>query len=322
MRITRLLGALLLACLGAGAASGQTFPSQPVRMVIPFPPGGPVDTFGRILARGLSDQLRQPVVLDHRAGAGGVIGMDAVAKAAPDGLTIGIGGPGALAVAPSLMARMPYDPLRDFTLIAQAVGVPELLVVSPGVPARDVASLVALARRQPGTINFASAGSGTFPHLAGELFKMRAGIDIQHVPYRGAAPAMADLMTGRVQMMFADAPVVLQQIRAGSLVALAVASRARFAGLPDLPTLAEAGLPGVEADSWYAMVAPAGLPADRLAILHRALLATLADAETQRLLAEQGGHGIGDTSDAFATHLRAEIAKWGEVVRTAGVRME
>ena len=273
-------------------------------------------------AGGVCQGVRQPVVLDHRAGAGGVIGMDAVAKAAPDGLTIGIGGPGALAVAPSLMARMPYDPLRDFTLIAQAVGVPELLVVSPGVPARDVASLVALARRQPGTINFASAGSGTFPHLAGELFKMRAGIDIQHVPYRGAAPAMADLMTGRVQMMFADAPVVLQQVRAGSLVALAVASRARFAGLPDLPTLAEAGLPGVEADSWYAMVAPAGLPADRLAILHRALLATLADAETQRLLAEQGGHGIGDTSDAFATHLRAEIAKWGEVVRTAGVRME
>lgn len=315
---------MLSLALGALATSpgalAQGFPGQPVRMVIPFPPGGPVDTFGRILARGLSDALRQPVVLDNRAGAGGVVGMDAVAKARPDGLTIGLGGPGALAVAPSLLERLPYDPRRDFTLIAQAVGVPELLVVHPAVPARDVRSLIALAKERPGSLNFASAGNGTFPHLAGELFRLKAGIDITHVPYRGAAPALTDLVAGRCHLMFADAPVVLPQVRAGQLVALGVASRQRFFGLPELPTIEEAGLPGIEADSWYGLVGPAGIPPDRLEVLHRALRETLENPEIRALLAEQGAQGIGDRPEAFAAHLRAEIAKWGEVVRVAGVK--
>jgi tripartite-type tricarboxylate transporter receptor subunit TctC len=319
MRLKQLLGALVIALCATGGAAAQ---GQAVRLIAPFPPGGPVDTFARILAPPMSRHLGQNVVVENRAGAGGIVGMDAVAKAAPDGTTIGLGGPGALAVAPTLVPRLPYDPLRDFTLIAQAVGVPELLVIHPSLPPRDVQGLVRLARERPGALNFASAGNGTFPHLAAELFRLRAEIDITHVPYRGAAPAVTDLVAGRVQMMFADAPVLLQQVRAGTLVALGVASRNRFAGLPDLPTLAESGLPGIEADSWYALVAPAGLPADRLAALHRALRATLAEPETQRLLAAQGGHGIGDSPEEFAAHLRAEIAKWGDVVRRAGVRVD
>jgi tripartite-type tricarboxylate transporter receptor subunit TctC len=317
MRLKQMLGAVVIAVCTAGAAAAQ---GQAVRLIAPFPPGGPVDTFARILAPPMSRHLGQNVVVENRSGAGGIVGMDAVAKAPPDGTTIGLGGPGALAVAPSLVPRLPYDPLRDFTLIAQAVGVPELLVIHPGLPTRDVQGLVRLARERPGALNFASAGNGTFPHLAAELFRLRAEIDITHVPYRGAAPAVTDLVAGRVQMMFADAPVLLQQVRAGTLVALGVASRSRFAGLPDLPTLAESGLPGIEADSWYALVAPAGLPADRLAALHRALRATLAEPETQRLLAAQGGHGIGDSPEEFAAHLRAEIAKWGDVVRRAGIQ--
>lgn len=319
MQLKQLLGALVIVLCAAAEAAAQ---GQAVRLIAPFPPGGPVDIFARILAPPMARHLGQNVVVENRAGAGGIVGMDAVAKAAPDGTTIGLGGPGALAVAPSLVPRLPYDPLRDFTLIAQAVGVPELLVIHPGLAPRDVRSLVALARERPGALNFASAGNGTFPHLAGELFRLRAEIDIAHVPYRGAAPAVTDLVAGRVQMMFADAPVLLQQVRAGTLVALGVASRNRFAGLPDLPTLAESGLPGIEADSWYALVAPAGLPADRLTMLHRALRATLAEAETQRLLAAQGGHGIGDSPEEFAAHLRAEIAKWGNVVRRAGVQAD
>lgn len=246
--------------------------------------------------------------------------MDAVAKAPPDGYTIGLGGPGALVVAPSLLPRMPYSTLRDFTPLAQAVGVPELLVVTPTLPVRDVQSLVALARAKPGALNFASAGNGTFPHLAGELFRLRTGVDITHVPYRGGAPAVTDLVAGRVQMMFADAPVVMPQVRAGALIALGVASGTRFADLPDLPTLAEAGVPGIEADSWYGLLGPAGLSPDRVAVLHRALVAALADPTTRRLLAEQGARGIGDTPEAFAAHLRAETEKWSEVVRLADVK--
>ncbi len=316
------LRALLIACLLAAPAAAQTFPSQPVRMIIPFPPGGPLDTFGRILVRGMAEQLRQPVVIENRAGAGGVIGVEAVARAAPDGYTIGLAGPGALVVAQHLLPRMPYDTLRDLTPIAQAVGVPEILVIHPSVAARDVAALVRLARERPGQLNYASAGSGTFPHLAGELFKLRAGVDITHVPYRGAAPALTDLVAGRVQMMIADAPVVLPQIRGGNLIALGVASRARFAGLPDVPTIEESGLPGIEAEAWYGLVGPAGLPADRLAILHRALTATLAEAETRRALDEQGARGIGDAPEAFRAHLAVEIEKWGDVVRRANIRMD
>jgi tripartite-type tricarboxylate transporter receptor subunit TctC len=312
-----------LSALPAGGARARgAYPDGPVRMIIPFAPGGPVDTFGRIVARGMSEHLGQTVVLDNRTGASGLVGMDAVAKAPADGYTIGMGGPGAMVVAPSLLPRMPFDPLRDFAPVAQAVGVPELLVVSPSLPARSVAELVALARAKPGTINFASAGNGTFPHLAAELFRLRAGIELVHIPYRGAAPAVTDLVAGRVQMMFADAPVVLPQIAAGGLRALGVASASRFAGLPDLPTLAEAGVPGIEAESWYGLLAPRGVAPERLAVLHEALTATLAMPDTRRLLAEQGARGIGDTPEAFAAHLRAETAKWAEVVRLADVKAD
>jgi tripartite-type tricarboxylate transporter receptor subunit TctC len=317
----RHLGALL-ALPFAAPVRAQAFPTQPIRMIAPFPPGGPVDTFARILAPAMAAKLGQPVVVENRAGAGGVVGMEAVARAAPDGYTIGLGGPGALVVAQHLMPRMPYDTLRDFTPIAQAIGVPEILVVHPSVPARDIAALVALAKARPGTLNYASAGNGTFPHLAAELFKLRAGVDIAHVPYRGAAPAITDLVAGRVQMMIADAPVVLPQIRAGNLIALGVASRARFEGLPDLPTIEQAGVAGIEADAWYALLGPAGIPPDRLATLHGALVAALATPEVKRQLAAQGAHGIGDSPQDFAAHLRSEIAKWGEVVRSAGVKME
>jgi tripartite-type tricarboxylate transporter receptor subunit TctC len=309
---------MLLAALATPALAQE----QVLRIIIPFPPGGPADTIARILERPLRAQLGQAVVLDHRSGAGGVVGMEAVARARPDGQTVGLGSTGALVIAPHLMARMPYDPLRDLAPVTEVLAVPQLLVVPAAFPARDVAALVAMARAAPGSIAYASAGTGSSLHLAAELFRQKAGIEITHVPYRGAAPAITDVVAGRVQMMLGDVAGVLPQVQGGALRALGITATQRFAGLPDVPTIAEAGIEGVLSDTFYGVLAPAGVPAARIAALAAALQSALAEPEIRAALAAQGGTIIGSAPDDFATRLRLSSARWAEVISAGNIRME
>lgn len=305
------------------ARSQGRYPDQPVRVIVPFPPGGPADIVGRLLARALGEQFSQSFVAENRAGAGGVIGVEIVARARPDGTTLGIASSGALSVLPNLMPRMPYDVSRDIQPISMVITVPQVLAVHPSVPARTVAELVALAKRQPGTLNFASSGSGSSLHLAAELFRARAGsLDLVHVPYRGAAPALTDLVSGRVQMMFGDVPAMLPHVRAGTIRALGVTATERSLVLPDVPTLAEAGVPGVESETYYGLIAPAGLPVDRVAALHAAVKAALQAPATRQPLLDQGGRLVGNMPEEFAAYIRAEAEKWGEVIRFSGAKLD
>jgi tripartite-type tricarboxylate transporter receptor subunit TctC len=295
---------------------------QVLRIIIPFPPGGPADTIARLLERPLRASLGQAVVLDYRSGAGGVVGMEAVARARPDGHTVGLGSTGALVIAPHIMPRMPYDPLRDLAAVSEVLAVPQLLAVPAAFAARDVAALVAMARAAPGSIAYASAGIGSSLHLAAELFRQKAGITITHVPYRGAAPAITDLVAGRVQMMLGDVTGLLPQVQGGALRALGITAAARFSGLPDVPTIAEAGIEGVISDTFYGVLAPAGVPAGRLSALAAALRAALAEPDTRAALAGQGGNIIGSTPEDFAARLRVSSARWAEVVQAGQIRME
>ena len=308
----------LLAALATPALAQE----QALRIIIPFPPGGPADTIARLLERPLRAALGQAVVLDYRSGAGGVVGMEAVARARADGNTVGLGSTGALVIAPHIMPRMPYDALRDLAAVSEVLAVPQLLVVPAAFPARDVAALVAMARAAPGDIAYASAGIGSSLHLAAELFRQKAGITITHVPYRGAAPAITDLVAGRVQMMLGDVTGLLPQVQGGALRALGITATARFSGLPDVPTIAEAGIAGVISDTFYGVLAPAGVPAGRITALASALRGALAEPETRAALAGQGGNIIGSTPEDFATRLRLSSARWAEVVQAGQIRME
>ena len=310
---------LLAALATPGLALAQ---EQVLRIIIPFPPGGPADTIARLLERPLRASLGQAVVLDYRSGAGGVVGMEAVARARPDGHTVGLGSTGALVIAPHIMPRMPYDPLRDLAAVSEVLAVPQLLAVPAAFAARDVAALVAMARAAPGSIAYASAGIGSSLHLAAELFRQKAGITITHVPYRGAAPAITDLVAGRVQMMLGDVTGLLPQVQGGALRALGITAAARFSGLPDVPTIAEAGIEGVISDTFYGVLAPAGVPAGRLSALAAALRAALAEPDTRAALAGQGGNIIGSTPEDFAARLRVSSARWAEVVQAGQIRME
>ncbi|WP_426954789.1 Bug family tripartite tricarboxylate transporter substrate binding protein [Muricoccus radiodurans] len=307
----------------AQGREGGRYPDQPVRVIVPFPPGGPADIVGRLLARALGEQFNASFVVENRAGAGGVIGVEAVAKARPDGHTLGIGSSGALSVLPNLMPRMPYDVARDIQPISIAIAVPQALCVNKDLPVRTVAELIARIRAQPGRLSFSSSGNGNSLHLAAELFRHRAGgLDIVHVPYRGAAPALTDLVSGQVQMMFGDVPVMLPQIQSGAIRALAVTAAERSPALPDVPTMTEAGVPGVESESYYGLIAPTGIPADRLAALHAAVVAALRNPATRDPLLAQGGRLIGNTPAEFAAYIRSEGEKWGEVIRLSGATLD
>ncbi|MBO1076844.1 Bug family tripartite tricarboxylate transporter substrate binding protein [Roseomonas marmotae] len=301
-------------------AQGNRFPGRPIRWVLPYAPGGPADVFSRAVGRGLTERLGQPVVVDSRPGAGGVLGVEIVAKAPADGYTIGVGGTGSLAGALSLMPQMPYDPLKDFAPLTMMAAVPEILAVNAKVPARTVAELVALAKAEPGRLSFGSGGNGTGPHLAGELLRLRTGIDIVHVPYRGAAPATTDLVSGQIQMMIGEGPALLPFIQSGELRALAVTTRSRLTALPEVPTMAEAGVKDLELENWYCLLAPAAVPAERLDILRRAIVETLGDAEVQRIFAAQGAAAAPSTPEALMARIRQEIARWAEVSRAAGTK--
>ncbi len=302
-----------------GLARAQDFPSKPIKLVVPFPPGGPNDVIARVVAQKMSEILKQPFVIDNRSGAGGVLGTDAVAKSAPDGYTLAVTSAGALAISPSLPEKMPYDTLKDLTPVSLVASVPELLVVGTEVPAKDLGELIALAKTKPGKLNFASSGPGSMPHLAGELLKLNGKIDIVHVPYRGAAPAVNDLIGNQVQMAFFDLPVLLPQVQGGKVKAIAVGSKARAPNLKDVPTTAEAGFPQIEAENWYGMVAPAGTPPAVVEKLHKALVAAVHDKDVADKLSVQGAVLIGNTPAEFTAYIKSETAKWASVAKAAGL---
>lgn len=320
----QLLGAAAAAALPFHLAHAQErYSSQPVRLIVPFPAGGPADLVGRLLAKSLSDQLGGSFVVDNRGGAGGIIGIEAVAKAKPDGATLGIGSGGAMSVLPHLMQKMPFNVKTEIQPISLVISVPQILAVHPSVPARTVQELIELARSKPGSLTYGSSGNGNSLHLAMEMLRDRAGgLNMVHVPYRGAAPALTDLVAGQISMMFGDVPVMLPQIQAGAIRPLAVTAPERSVALPNVPTMAEAGVADMNSESYYGLIAPAGLPQDKVEMLRRATVAALRDPSIRDLLVDQGGRVSGNTPQEFAAYIETETAKWGEVIRKAGVKLE
>jgi tripartite-type tricarboxylate transporter receptor subunit TctC len=314
------LGVLL--AFVAALACAQNYPTKPIRLVVPFPPGGATDLLARDVAQKLTEAWGQAVIVDNRPGAGGNIGSELVAKSAPDGYTLEMGTVGTHAINASLYAKMPYDHVKDFTPVILVAGVPNVLVVNPAVPANSVAELISYAKANPGKLNFASSGNGTSIHLSGELFKVMAGVQITHIPYKGSAPALQDLLAGQVQMMFDNLPPSLPQIKAGKLRALAVTSLTRAPALPDVPTLSESGLPGFDASSWFGILAPAGTPAPIVAKLNAEVAKWLATPEAKEKLAKQGANIAGGTPDDFAKHISSETAKWAKVVKESGAKID
>src|SRR5467141_5302072 len=318
MRLLGALAAALSVLLWPALAAAQDFPSKSIPLIVPFPAGGPNDIIARVVGQRMSELTKQSVVIDNRGGQAGVLGTDAVAKANPDGYTIGIVSASALAISPT-MEKVPYEVAKDFAPVTLVVTVPEMLVVASNVPANNMAELVALIKAQPGKFNFASAGVGGLPHLAGELLKLTAKIDIVHVPYRGAAPAINDLLGQQVQMVFLDLPVLLPQIKAGSLRAIAIGAPERVPTAPDVPTTAEVGMPDLLIENWYGMIAPAKTPKDILAALNHIATEAIRDPAVKEKLASQGAELVGDTPEHFRSFIDTEIARWAKVIKDAGV---
>jgi tripartite-type tricarboxylate transporter receptor subunit TctC len=312
--------AVLLALAGAGQA--QTYPTRPVTLVVAFTPAGPSDVLSRVLGQKLAELLKQPFVIVNRPGAGGNLGAEAVATAAADGYTLLMGNNSILATNASLYKSLPYDPIKDFKPISLVGDQSNILVVNPKLPVHSVAELIALAKSKPGALNYASSGVGTAAHLAGALFKAQADIDIVHVSYKGAAPALQDVITGQVQMMFATAASVIGFINSGLVRPLAVTTLKRSPILPDLPTVAEQGLPGFEATTWHGLVAPAATPAPVIERLHEATVAALHDPAVAKSLGDLGVEISGSTPEEFARYIAAEVPKWTAVVKASGATID
>jgi tripartite-type tricarboxylate transporter receptor subunit TctC len=314
---------LLAACLALGAAPAwaQKYPEKPVRIVVPFPAGGIADVYARIIAARAAESWGQPVLVENRPGAGGNLAADAVAKSAPDGYTLVMGSVGTHAVNVSLFSKMPYDPVADFAPVALVAESDSLLVVHPSVPARSVAELIALARAKPGGLTFASAGPGTTSHLAGELFKSMAGIDMLHVPYKGNTPAITDLLGGQTSLLFATMPTVLPHAKAGKLRALATCAAARATATPELPTVGET-LPGFAVTNWVGFFAPAGTPPDIVLRWNGEVQRVMQAADMQARLAGEGARFVPMAPPQFAAYVRAEIAKWAPIVKASGARAD
>jgi tripartite-type tricarboxylate transporter receptor subunit TctC len=318
--LARIFGLIAL-CSTPLPAQAQDYPNKPIRLVVPFPPGGPNDIIGRVVGQKMQELLGQTIVIDNRPGAGGTLGTDNVAKSEPDGYSIAIASAGALAINIALQEKILYDPLKELAPITLVAKVPEVLVASTTVPVANVRELVALAKAKPGTINYGSTGPGSMPHLAGELLRTSAHIDIVHVPYRGAAPAVNDLLGHQVDIIFLDLPVLLPQIEAGAIKPLAVGSRLRVKWLPNLPTMSEIGYPQIEADNWYGMVAPARTQRAIVMKLNGAAVAAMRAPEVQAKLSSQGAILIGSTPEEFAAYMESEIHKWAKVVQAAGIKI-
>ncbi len=314
---------MLALAFAAVTAAQAPYPNHPVRVVVPFPAGGTTDILARAASQKLTEALGQPFVVENRGGAGGNIGADLVAKSPPDGYTLLMGTVGTHAINPSLYQKMPYDHVKDFVPVVLVAGVPNVLVVNPSLPVKSVQELIAYAKANPGKVNFASSGSGTSIHLSAELFKTMAGVSMQHVPYKGSAPALADLAGGQVDLMFDNLPSALPLIKAGKLRAIAVTSQQRASALPDVPTIAESGLPGFEATSWFGLLAPAGTPRDAIAKVNGEVAKWLATPEAKEKLASQGGIvGNGLTPEDFSRHIASETTKWQKVVKESGAKVD
>jgi tripartite-type tricarboxylate transporter receptor subunit TctC len=319
-RLAKLAAALALLTVAAPASQAQDFPSRPIRMVIAFPAGGPTDFVGRLIADKLKDLLPQPVLIENKPGANGAIGADSVAKAAPDGHTLFLSTVGAIAILPNMRTDMPYDVLRDFAPITLVVRNTTTLVVRSDSPINSVKDFVAMAKAKNGDLPFASTGVGSTTHLANEMFATAAGFKYIHVPYRGAAPALTDLLGGQVQALFADVPVLMPQIKGGKIKPLGVASARRNPMLPDVPTLAEIGYPDTASDNWYGLLAPAKTPPAIIAKLHAAFTAAINDPVVKQKLIESGAIPVANTSAQFGDVLKDEIARLGRVVREKGIK--
>ena len=319
--LSKALGVAAFALVTLGAQA-QTYPGKPIRLVCPFPPGGAVDIASRAVAQALTQQLGQPVTVDNRPGAGGNIGAEIAAKSPADGYTLLMATSNILAINPVLYSKIPFDSLKDFAPVSIVVEVSNVLVLHPSVPANSVPEVIALAKQQPGRLTYASSGNGTSMHLAGELFKSMAGVDLVHIPYKGAAASTVDLLAGRVNMVFDSLPPALPNIKAGKVRALAVTGAKRSQFLPDLPTIAEAALPGYETAIWFGIVAPAGTPPEIVARLNAELVKAAASTEFRERLARHGFDVVSSTPEQMAESVRSEMAKWGKVVKALGMRVD
>jgi tripartite-type tricarboxylate transporter receptor subunit TctC len=327
MKHTRGLAVVLclagaLASAAASLAHAQAFPTRPVRIIVAFPPGGPSDYAARVVSLKLPEFLGQQVVVDNRPGAGGALGTELVARAAPDGYTLVIGNTGTLAVLPHLQASIPYNALRDFTAITNLIGGPSFLLTHPSVPAKNLRELIALARKLPGQLTYASAGVGQISHMNGELLKQLAHIDLLHVPYKGTGPIMPEILGGQVSMTFSTSIDNLQFVKTGRLRGLAVTGKERLAVAQDLPTMAESGLPGFESLNWNGVVGPAGMPKDIVNRLNREIVRAINLPDVKEKIIAQGNFAIGDTPEEFAAFIRAESDKWARVVKQANIKLD
>lgn len=315
---TLVLSALLL---GSAAAEAQSYPNKPLRFIVPFAPGGGADLLARLVGVKVAESLGQQVVIDNRGGAGGNIAAEVSAKSAPDGHTL-LQANVAHAISASLYRKMNYDLAKDFVPVTQLASMPFMLAINPGVPANSVKELIALAKSQPGQLSYGSSGNGGPSHLATELFKSMAGVEIRHIPYKGGAPAATDLISGQIQVMFNTLPVILPHVRTGRMKGLAIASGRRIPAAPDLPTVAEAGLPGFEASTWYGVMVPVGTPSPIVNKLHGAFVAALNAPDVRERLTNENFELVGSTPAGFAMHVKAEIPKWAKVVKASGARID
>ena len=313
--------ALIAAVVLAGAAQGQDYPSKPVRIVVPFPPGGSTDILSRAVGQKLAEEWKQQVLVDNRPGAGANIGAEHVVKSPPDGYTLFMAST-IHSINPSLYPKLAYHPVKDFTPITLVAETPQVLVVHPSVPVSDLKDLIALLKSRPGQLNYASAGNGSLPHLAAELFKSMTGTELVHVPYKGAPPAMTDLLAGHVAVSFATAPSAVPHVRTGKLKALGVSTPRRIPALPDVPTISEAGVSGFEASSFFGLVGPAGLPPEIVTKLNASVVRIVKEPAMSKYLSDQGAEPVTSTPADYAELIRNEVAKWAKVVKESGAKLD
>jgi tripartite-type tricarboxylate transporter receptor subunit TctC len=310
------------ACALVAVPACAAYPDKPIRLIMPYPAGGSIDTAGRAVAQKLADTFGQQIVIDNRTGAGGVIGTETAAHAVPDGYTLVIGGTGTLALSPHLHRNLPYDPVRDFAPVTMLIASPYVIVVHPAVAANNVKELIALAKAKPGQINYASGGAGSAPHFASEMFNTAAGVKLTHVPYKGSTPGVIDLISGQVQVMFTGIPSVLAYIKSNRVRALAVTGKTRTAALPDVPTVIESGVPGYVVSPWFGLLVPARTPHAVIATLNRETVKVLRSPALLERFAVEGVDPVGDTPEHFAAYIKEEIVRWGKVVKDTGMRVE
>lgn len=324
--VSRIVLCLVLICVAkttyAQATSLASYPLKPIRLIVPFPAGGGNDVVARVIAQKLSERLGQPIVIDNKAGANGIVGIQALIASAPDGYTLAVASAGPIAVNPSLYERLAYDPVKDLTSITNLVSLPLLLVTHPSLPVKNIKELVALAKTKPGQLYFCSPGSGNSAHLAGELFNAMADVKLVHVPYKGQGPAMADLLSGQVQMLFSSIPPVLPYVHSGQLNALAIGNSKRIPTLPEIPTVSESGVPGFEAYSWVGLFGPPNMPKELVHKINKEFVDVLKLKDVGDRLSHEGALPVGDTAEEFSLYVKKEIIKWGAVVKSANIKAD